>query len=81
MWNSDALDGFNHESKRTLRKALQSIKTNSNPKRASVVRDERIRKAMLGMTCYPPYSVERFLTDVTEPEDGEEVFDTFGMKF
>lgn len=53
---------------------------NSRPKRKSVVRDERIRRAMLGMTCNPPYSIQRFLDEVSAPDDGEEVFQLYGTK-
>lgn len=62
------------DSREKLEKAKNSIATNSKPKKVTTVRDECIRKAMLGMTCTPPYTVARFLDEVAAPNDGEEVF-------
>lgn len=78
MGFSDILRDIATESITKICKAKKSIVTNSKPKKKTTVRDERIRRAMLGMTCTPPYSVQRFLDEVAEPDDGEEVFEIFG---
>lgn len=70
---------MNEEGKTKLQRALMGNADPSEKKKKISAREERIKRAEIALDHCQEYSVPKFLHEVCDPIDDEEVFEIFGI--